>query len=464
MLKNNRTEADQLKLLRVLIVEDNEDDALLIIRELKKTGYSPEYRQVETAAEMHKSLRENTWDIILCDYNLPKFSGIKAIELLKETKIDIPLIVVSGTIGEETAVECMKAGAHDYFMKGKLSRLGQAIERELKEAASRDKQRLAEKALRDSEEKYHGMIDFLPIAIFEIDTQGALISFNKFALELFGYGEKDYHKDMNALTFFAPEEERKFRKNLQKVIGGSSVPGQEYVFLRKDGSTFPGLIFASATTEGDNIAGIRGAIIDITERKQNFEKIRKALDATVRAMAATVETRDPYTAGHQYRVAHLAQAIAAEMNLDEEQIEGIRIAALIHDIGKIAVPAEILTKPGKLTPLEYNLVKTHAQSGYDILKDIEFPWPVAETVFQHHERLDGSGYPQGLESESIILQARILAVADVVESIASHRPYRPALGIEAAIEEIYKNRTILYDKDVVDACIGLIRNKGYELM
>ncbi|HDQ04553.1 MAG TPA: HD-GYP domain-containing protein, partial [Deltaproteobacteria bacterium] len=211
------------------------------------------------------------------------------------------------------------------------------------------------------------------------------------------------------------------------------------------------------------IVGIRGVIIDITERKQSFEKVRKALDATVRAMAATVETRDPYTAGHQYRVAHLAQAIATEMDLDEEQIEGIRIAGLIHDIGKIAVPAEILTKPGKLTPLEYNLVKIHPQSGYDILKDIDFPWPVADAVFQHHERMDGTGYPQGLKQNDIIIEARILAVADVVEAIASHRPYRPSRGIEMALEEIYKNSQLLYDKDVVEACIRLVREKGYEL-
>lgn len=463
MSKNNKTETDEPKSLHVLIVEDMENDAMLLIRQLKKDGYLPEYKRVETAPEMEKALAERQWDIVLCDYKLPKFSGIKAIELLKETNKNIPVIVISGTIGEETAVECMKAGAHDYFMKGKLSRLAPAIERELKEAETRKKQKAAENALRESEEKYREMIDFLPIAIFEIDTTGALISFNKYSLDLFGYSQEEYNKNMNALQFFAPGEENKFAENMKKVIGGTSIPGQEYLFLRKNSSTFPGLIYASSIIKENKIIGVRGAIIDITERKQNFEKIRKALDATVRAMAATVETRDPYTAGHQQRVAHLAQAIAAEMKLDEEQIEGIRIAGLIHDIGKIAVPAEILTKPGKLTPLEYNLVKIHPQSGYDILKDIDFPWPVADAVFQHHERLDGSGYPQGIKSDSIILQARILAVADVVEAIASHRPYRPARGIEAAIEEIYKNSAILYDKDVVEACVKLIREKNYEL-
>ncbi|MBN1474509.1 MAG: PAS domain S-box protein, partial [Syntrophaceae bacterium] len=358
MVKNT-SETEKTKSLRVLIVEDVEDNALLVIREITKNGYNPEYSRVETAAEMKKALAERQWDIVLCDYKLPKFSGIKAIELLKETDKNIPVIVISGTIGEETAVECMKAGASDYFMKGKLSRLVPTIERELNEAENKKKQRLAENALRESEEKYREMIDFLPLAIFEIDAGGGLISFNKFSMDLFGYSQEEYNKNMKALQFFAPEEENKLRENIKKVISGTSIPGQEFLFLRKDGSTFPGLIYASTIIKENKIIGVRGAIIDITERKQSFEKVRTALDATVRAMAATVETRDPYTAGHQQRVAHLAQAIAVEMKLDEEQIEGIRIAGLIHDIGKIAVPAEILTKPGKLTPLEYSLVKIH---------------------------------------------------------------------------------------------------------
>ncbi len=437
MVKNT-SETDTLKPLRVLIVEDEENDALLIIRELKKSGYNPEYERVETAAEMKKVLPEKNWDIILCDYKLPKFSGIKAIELVKDLNMDIPIIVVSGTIGEETAVECMKVGAHDYFMKGKLSRLGPAVEREIKEAASRKNIELSEKLLKDSEKKYRDMIDFLPVAIFEIDTNGTLTTFNEYSLQLFGYRQEDYNENMKALQFFAPDDWDKLRKNMQKVLSGTSTPGQEFLFLRKDGGTFPGLIYASPALKDNNIIGIRGAIIDITERKQNFEKIRKALDATVRAMAATVETRDPYTAGHQQRVAHLAQAIAIEMNIDSEQIEGIRIAGMVHDIGKIAIPAEILTKPGKLTSLEYNLIKIHPQSGYDILKDIEFPWPVDKAILQHHERLDGSGYPQGLKGAAIISQARILAVADVVEAIASHRPYRPSQGMDAALEEQHR--------------------------
>jgi putative two-component system response regulator len=202
---------------------------------------------------------------------------------------------------------------------------------------------------------------------------------------------------------------------------------------------------------------------EIVERKQAQEKIKKALGATVQAIAVTVETRDPYTAGHQRRVADLARAIAAEMNLTMDMSEGIRMAAAIHDIGKISIPAEILSKPTKLTNIEFSLIKTHPQSGYDILKDIEFPWPIARTVLEHHEKMNGSGYPNGLTGENILMESRILAVADVVEAMASYRPYRPALGIDTALEEIEKNRGTLYDSTVVDSCLRLFREKDFQL-
>jgi HD-GYP domain-containing protein (c-di-GMP phosphodiesterase class II) len=205
-------------------------------------------------------------------------------------------------------------------------------------------------------------------------------------------------------------------------------------------------------------------IDDITARKESVERIRKTLGATVHAIAVTVETRDPYTAGHQRRVADLARTIAEEMNLTPDQINGIRMAAVIHDLGKISIPSEILSKPTKLTDLEFSLIKTHPQAGYDILKDIEFPWPIARIILEHHERMDGSGYPQGLKGDDILLEARILAIADVVEAMASHRPYRPALGIDASLEEIKKNRRVLYDREVVDACLTLFINKQYKIL
>jgi putative nucleotidyltransferase with HDIG domain len=174
-----------------------------------------------------------------------------------------------------------------------------------------------------------------------------------------------------------------------------------------------------------------------------------------------LEIRDPYTFGHQRRVTHLATAIAKEMALSPDQIEGIAVAGNLHDIGKINVPSEILNKPGKLSDIEFALIKSHPQAGYEIVKDIEFPWPVAEVLLQHHERMNGSGYPRGLAGGDILLEARIMAVADVVEAMASHRPYRPTLGIDKALEEIVQNKGILYDPDVVDACLKLFKEKGF---
>ncbi len=220
--------------------------------------------------------------------------------------------------------------------------------------------------------------------------------------------------------------------------------------------------------EQGKVIGTAGIARDITGRKQaeedkqkNFEQLRKALGSTIQAIATIVEMRDPYTAGHQHRVADLARSIASEMGLSKDQIDGIRTAGLIHDIGKISVPSEILIRPTKLTDLEFSLIKTHAQSGYDMLKDIEFPWPIARTVLEHHERMDGSGYPNALTGDEILLESRILMVADVVEAIASHRPYRPALGIEVALEEIEQHKGILYDLEVVEVCLRLFREKEY---
>jgi putative two-component system response regulator len=197
------------------------------------------------------------------------------------------------------------------------------------------------------------------------------------------------------------------------------------------------------------------------ELKRSLEKFTRALNGTVKAMAMAVEIRDPYTAGHQRRAADLARAIAQEMNLAPERAEGVRLAGMIHDIGKISIPAEILSKPSLLSSIELSLIKIHPQVGYDILKEIDFPWPIAKTVLQHHERINGSGYPAGLKNDDILLEAKVLAVADVVEAIVSHRPYRPAFGTKEAINEITRKQGILYDPEVVRNCLRLFHVKKY---
>ena len=195
--------------------------------------------------------------------------------------------------------------------------------------------------------------------------------------------------------------------------------------------------------------------------RKALEDLRNALGGVIQVITSTVETRDPYTAGHQARVADLARTIATEMGLSKEQIEGIRIASAVHDLGKISIPAEILSKPGRLTEKEFSLITDHSQIGFRLLEPINFKWPVAEIVYQHHEKINGSGYPRGLKNGEILDEAKIITVADVVEAMASHRPYRPALGIQSALEEININRGILYDPRVVDSCLKVFQEDGY---
>lgn len=236
-------------------------------------------------------------------------------------------------------------------------------------------------------------------------------------------------------------------------------------FIRKNGEIIWTSLAAGCVRKKDGKVDYFVALIDdITERKKSFEKLRKSLMATVRAIAVTVETRDLYTAGHQRRVADLARAIAMEMNLTADQVDGISMAGIIHDLGKISVPAEILSKPARLTNIEFSLVKTHPQSGYEILKDMDFPWPIARMVLEHHERIDGSGYPNGLTGDKILMESKILMIADVVEAMATHRPYRPAIGLDLALEEINKNKGVFYDTEAVDVCLRLFNVRGYKII
>ena len=222
-------------------------------------------------------------------------------------------------------------------------------------------------------------------------------------------------------------------------------------------------------SDDGELINLVGFISDITEEKQAEEKLqqtteslRKAILGTVQAVSTAMELRDPYTAGHERRVADLAVAIAAELGLSQWQTEGVRIAGLIHDIGKIYVPVEILSKPGRLNEVEMSLIRMHSQAGFEILKGSEFPWPIAEIVIEHHERIDGTGYPRGLKGEDLLIEAKIIAVADVVEAMASPRPYRPALGLDMALEEITSKRGKHFDALIADICIDVFRKNNFQ--
>jgi PAS domain S-box-containing protein len=325
-----------------------------------------------------------------------------------------------------------------------------------------------EEELRKNEASFQDLFHEAPVGYFEYDAQGRITRVNQTELDMLGYPLEEMIGQ--PVWKFIVEEETARQQILAKLAG--AVPpfrGFERTYRRKDGTIFPVLIQDRLMKdEQGNITGIRCAIQDITERKQAEEKLlrtleslRKAFGTIIKVMVSAVEVRDPYTAGHQIRSADLARTIAKEMGLPQEKIDGIRMAGSIHDIGKLSIPAEILSKPTRLTEIEFSLIKEHSRSGYEILKDVESPWPLAEIVYQHHERMDGSGYPRNLKGDDILMEARIMAVADVVESMASHRPYRAGLGIDAALEEISKNRDILYDPEVSDACLRLFQEKGY---
>jgi PAS domain S-box-containing protein len=327
----------------------------------------------------------------------------------------------------------------------------------------------AQDALRVAKEQFRGLVE-QSIAGIYIIQDGKLTYVNPRFAEIFGYASIDELIGRDALSVVAENERVAVAGNIREWLkGGTRSISYSTIALRKDGSTIDVGVHASRG-KYDGQPAIIGMLQDISEKKRAEEQIQRYLLQLKTAFLSTVEVattlsemRDPYTAGHERRVGKIAAFIGAELGFDEQRIEGLRVAGNLHDIGKITIPAEILSKPGKLTKIEYQLIQGHPQSSYDVLKDVEFPWPVAQVALQHHERMDGSGYPQGLKGDAILFEARIMAVADVVEAMSSHRPYRPGLGIEKALAEIERGRGTAYDADVADACLRMFREKRYQL-
>lgn len=331
--------------------------------------------------------------------------------------------------------------------------------------------RQAEALLRESEERFRSVFEEgqLGMAIVDMDTR--VVQANRRVAEVFGCAPRELVgvmiKDLSH-----PDDMPDVATRMERLATGSiGYFDAESRYIRKDGSTRVGRVVGTLIGSADE-ARARQIILmleDVTARRQTQEelsntmaKLRQSMRQAIRAMAHIVEVRDPYTAGHQERVACLSRAISQTLGLPEDEVSGIYYASLVHDIGKISIPGEILSKPGKLSSAEFALIRVHPEAGYDIVRSIDFPWPVNDIVMQHHERLDGSGYPQGLTGDRISYGAMIVAVADVVEAMSSHRPYRPALGVDAALDEIRKNRGRLYDPGVVDACEIIILEQGID--
>jgi len=333
-----------------------------------------------------------------------------------------------------------------------------------------NERRQMEDALRKSEENFRRSLDDSPLGVRISTMEGKTLYANRAILDMYGYDKIEELENTPLQERYTPESYAEFKERKRKRLQGEFGPSEyEISIVRKDGEirhlhVFRKEIFWNGQRQSQVIYE------DITLRRraedrlnETLESLRQSIKITIQVLGTASEAKDPYMAGHQRRVADLARAIATEMKLPHEKIEAIRMASAIHDIGKISVPAEILCKPAILNDLEFSLVKNHPRYSYDIIKEVESPWPLADIVHQHHERVDGSGYPLGLRNGEILIESRILAVADVVEAMISYRPYRPALALNIALAEIESNAGILYDRDVVEACLRLFREKNYRI-
>lgn len=486
---------------KLLIVDDNQQSRYLLQVLLTTHGFT--VAAAANGAEALELARRHPPEMIISDILMPVMDGFALCRAWKaDTRLqDIPFVFYTATYTDPKDEDfALSLGAVRFIVKpsepdnflamlremlelhqaGKL-RTGSAPQEDdavfYKEYNQALVRKLESKVLELKEENLKAqksesflrdVLQTTPSAVFSVDSDRIITSWNPMAEKITGYSAAEV-LGKKCSVIESPtcgEGCRLFDDRIEK-------PGKyrECIIICKDGrelTTLKNFDLLSGSAEGTK-GGVE-SFIDITDRKQMEgerqqanDRLRKALEGTIRALATTSEARDPYTSGHQQRVADLARAIAVEIGLSTEQTDALKMAGMIHDIGKISVPAEILSMPRKLTVLEFSLIKTHAQSGYEILKDIEFPWPIARIVLEHHEKMDGSGYPQGLTGDKLLLESRIIAVADVVEAMASHRPYRPGLGIDAALEEITRNRGILYDAEIVDVCLKLFRDGGYQL-
>ncbi|GAB4116371.1 MAG: hypothetical protein Kow00103_12010 [Candidatus Caldatribacteriota bacterium] len=458
------------KIVKILLVEDLPSDVQLAEREISKVIKKYQIKVTEREKDFISLLEKWKPDPVISDFKLPSFDGLSAIKITLKKSPLTPLIILTGSINEDTAVECIKAGATDYVIKEHIKRLGTAILNALKQKEINIQRYRTEEKLRENEARLRQINDNISDVVFTMDMNMNTTYISPSIYKLTGFQVNDYLK--KSLEEKHPNEAiKRFKKILKEELEKEKDPLSnknrsriiEFEHYKADGSL---IIFQSHISfirdKNGKPIGLQGVSRDITKLKYSQLKFQKAMDAIIKTISKMGEAKDPYTAGHQRRVSQLSLKIAQELCLSSDVMEGIKIAALIHDIGKIGISSEILVKPGQLSEAEFSLIKDHPNLGYNVLKDIEFPYPIAKIILQHHERINGSGYPQQLKGEEILLEAKIIGVADVVEAMSSHRPYRPALGIEAALDEISKNKGILYEPKVANTCIKLFKEKGFK--
>ncbi|MBA4417924.1 MAG: hypothetical protein C0392_08445 [Syntrophus sp. (in: bacteria)] len=485
---------------KILAIDDKMDNLITLSALLKNLMPGCVVINAQSGLEGIAKAKAELPDAILLDVKMPEMDGFETCRRLMydESTKQIPVIMITAIKTDaESRSEVLDCGANAFLSKpidevelvsqvkvalrikkaeDALREERDSLEKMVQERTAHLLQEIAERKrgeakLKESKALVEAVVENVPLMIFLKEAKDLrFVIFNRAGEELLGYDRRDL-TGKNDLDLFPPEQAAHFMAHDLEALDGETdvldIP-EEPILTAKKGERFLHTRKVCIRGSDGTTKYLLGISEDITERKQaeehlkeTLEKLRKSLIGTIQALSSTVETRDPYTAGHQRRVSNLARTIAQEMGLSSDTVDAIRMAGIIHDIGKISVPAEILSKPGKITDIEMSLIKVHSQSGYNILKDVGLPYPIAEIVLQHHERLDGSGYPQGLKGDQILIEAQIISVADVVEAISSHRPYRPGFGMDTALEEIEKNKGILYNEKVVEACVKLFREKGF---
>lgn len=444
-----------MKNLQIVVVEDESLVAKDIVNMVRGLGYSVP-AVVSTGEEAIIVAEKIRPDIILMDIVLKgRIDGIEAAQRIWET-LSIPVVYLTAFADEATLQRAKVTEPFGYILKPFDEReLQTTIEMAFYKAQM-------EKKLRERERWLSTILRSIGDGVIVTDRGGRVTFMNGVAESLTGWSQAEVLQRPLDGFIRIPLEPDPARE-------GPEAAGGEGLLTMRDGVSIP--IEQSVSPfygEKKEVTGsvcifrdIRGRKKSEEDLRQSFSRHQKALAGTIQAIGLTIEMRDPYTAGHQRRVSKLSCAIAEEMGLEAARIEGLRMAADIHDIGKIYVPAEILSKPGKLSDIEMSIIRTHSQVGFDILKNIEFPWPISQIVYEHHERLDGTGYPNNLKGDAILLEARIISVADVVEAMSSHRPYRPSPGIEKALDEVSRGRGLQYDANVVDTCLHVFQENKF---
>lgn len=458
-----RTISDQepsSPVVSILFVEDLVSDAELakleITRGLADWDLSLRFLTTDNWEGFLDAISTFKPTLIVSDFMMPGFSGMEVIELTLQHAPNIPVIILTGSINEETAVECMKAGATDYVIKEHISRLPFAVKDAIRRKKEEELRTSAERALEESERKFRLIAEKASDLIYRIELypEQKFSYVSPSSTKLTGYTPEDHYANPNlGFELVHPDDREKLRDLLEHVDGSPLV----LRWIKKNGEVVWAEQLNVPVYDNDGrLIAIEGIARDVTERQKANEALKRAFNSVVSVLSDMLNLKDPYTQFHEKNVAKLALEIAERMGLDEFTIESIRVASMVHDIGKINIPTEILSKPGKLSDIEFEMIKKHPETAYEILRKVDLPWPVADIVYQHHERLDGSGYPRHLKSDEILLEAKIIIVADVVEAMSSHRPYRAALGFEAAIEEIKKNAGVLYDAEIVQICTSIL--------